>query len=96
MEPLYNPAPICRLPDHPGHCVTACSETSLWHDAIVSGGSTTLLLSTALLVTGTRALFAVLYGYVLWGDLSDLLKLVGAASIILSGMAIIRFRRTPG
>ncbi len=96
MEPLYNPAPMCRLRDHPEHCATACSETSLWHDAIVSGGSTTLLLSTALLVTGARALFAVLYGYALWGDLSDLLKLVGAASIILSGMAIIRFRRTPG
>jgi drug/metabolite transporter (DMT)-like permease len=40
-------------------------------------------------------LFAVLYGYGLWGDLPDLLALVGAACIILSGIAIIRFRRTP-
>jgi len=41
-------------------------------------------------------LFAVLYGYGLWGDLPDLLALVGAVCIILSGIAIIRFRRTPG
>ena len=41
-------------------------------------------------------LFAVLYGYGLWGDVPDLLALVGAVCIILSGIAIIRFRRTPG
>ena len=40
-------------------------------------------------------LFAVLYGYGLWGDLPDLLALVGAVCIILSGMAVIQFRRTP-
>lgn len=41
-------------------------------------------------------LFALLYGYGLWGDVPDLLALVGAVCIILSGIAIIRFRRTPG
>ena len=41
-------------------------------------------------------LFAVLYGYGLWGDVPDLLALVVAVCIILSGIAIIRFRRTPG
>ena len=41
-------------------------------------------------------LFAVLYGYGLWGDIPDLLALVGAVCIILSGIAIIRFRRIPG
>ena len=41
-------------------------------------------------------LFAVLYGYGLWGDMPDLLALVGAVCIILSGIAIIRFRRIPG
>ena len=38
-------------------------------------------------------LFAILYGYSLWGDLPDLLALVGAVCIILNSMAIIQFRR---
>ena len=38
-------------------------------------------------------LFAILYGYGLWGDLPDLLALVGAVCIILNSMAIIQFRR---
>ncbi len=37
-------------------------------------------------------LFAILYGYGLWGDLPDLLALVSAVCIILSSMAIIQFR----
>ena len=38
-------------------------------------------------------LFAILYGCGLWGDLRDLLALVGAVCIILNRMAIIQFRR---
>ena len=38
-------------------------------------------------------LFAILYGYGLWGDLPELLALVGAVCIILNSMAIIQFRR---
>ena len=38
-------------------------------------------------------LFAILYGYSLWGDLPDLLALVGAVCIILNSMAIIQLRR---
>ena len=41
-------------------------------------------------------LFAILYGYGLWGDLPDLLALVGAVCIILNSMAIIQFRRPRG
>ena len=37
-------------------------------------------------------LFAILYGYGLWGDLPELLALVSAVCIILSSMAIIQFR----
>ena len=37
-------------------------------------------------------LFALLYGYGLWGDLPDLLALGSAVCIILSSMAIIQFR----
>ena len=40
-------------------------------------------------------LFADLYGYGLWGDLPDLLALVGTVCIILNNMAIIQFQRPP-
>ena len=40
-------------------------------------------------------LFALLYGYGLWGDLPDLLALVSAVCIILKSMTIIQFRRPP-
>ena len=36
--------------------------------------------------------FAILYGYGLWGDLPELLALVGGVCIILNSMAIIQFR----
>ncbi len=80
---------------------------SMW--AVLAGAGVLFAVSQVIIVMAFRyaeaavlstlkysaILFAVLYGYGLWGDLPDLLALVGAVCIILSGMAIIRFRRTP-